>query len=42
MYGEGVCNIVLLPLGCLETIDVCIWCMSSVVAVWRSVGMFVV
>ena len=31
---------------CLETIDVCIWCMfafmSVVVTVWWSVGMFVV
>ena len=38
----------LLPLvaRCLETIDVCIWCMfvfmSVVVTVWGSVGMFVV
>ena len=41
-------SIVLFPLGarCLETIDVCIWCMfvpmSVVVIVWGSVGMFVV
>ena len=31
---------------CLETIDVCIWCMfvfmSVVVTMWGSVGMFVV
>ena len=38
----------LLPLvaRCLETIDVCIWCMfvfmSVVVIAWGSVGMFVV
>ena len=36
----------LFVLGCLETIDVCIWCMfvfmSVVVTVWGSVGMFVV
>ena len=46
--GGGVCSILLLPLvaRCLETIDVCIWrmfvCMSVVVTVWGSVGMFVV
>ena len=46
--GGGVCCILLLPLvaRCLETIDVCIWrmfvCMSVVVTVWGSVGMFVV
>ena len=40
--------ILLFPLvaRCLETIDVCIWCMfilmSVVVTVWSSVGMFVV
>ena len=40
-------NILLLPLVAryLETIDVCIWrmfvCMSVVVTVWGSVGMFV-
>ena len=29
MFGEGVLSILLLPLvtRCLETIDVCIWCM---------------
>ena len=48
MCGGGVRRILLLPLvaRCLETIDVCIWCMfvfmSVVVTVWRSVGMFVV
>ena len=48
MCGGGVCSILLLPLvaRCLETIDVCIWCMfvfmSVVVTVWESVGMFVV
>ena len=37
-------SILLLPLvaRCLETIDVCIWCMFVVVTVWKSVGMFVV
>ena len=41
-------SILFLPLvaRCLETIDVCIWCMfvfmSVVVTVWVSVGMFVV
>ena len=47
--GGGVRSILLLPLvaRCLETIDVCIWrcvccCMSVVVTVWGSVGMFVV
>ena len=41
-------SILLLPLvvRCLETIDVCIWrmfvCMSVVMTVWGSVGMFVV
>ena len=41
-------SILLLPLvaRCLETIDACIWhmfvCMSVVVTVWGSVGMFVV
>ena len=39
-------SILLLPLvaSCLETIDVCIWrmfiCMSVVVTVWGSVGVF--
>ena len=48
MCGGGVRSILLLPLvaRCLETIDVCIWCMfvfmSVVVTVWGSVGMFVV
>ena len=48
MCGGGVRSILLLPLvaRCLETIDVCIWCMfvfmSIVVTVWGSVGMFVV
>ena len=48
MYGGSVRNILLLPhvARCLETIDVCIWCMfvfmSVVVTVWGSVGMFVV
>ena len=38
--GEGVHSILLLPLvaRCIETIDVCIWCMF----VFMSVGMFVV
>ena len=46
--GGGVRSILLLPLvaRCLETIDVCIWCMfvfmSVVVTVWGPVGMFVV
>ena len=46
--GGGVRSILLLPLvaRCLETIDVCIWCMfvfmSVVVTLWGSVGMFVV
>ena len=45
---RGVHSILLLPLvaRCLETIDVCIWCMlvfmSVVVTVWGSVGMLVV
>ena len=48
MCGGGVRIILLLPLvaRCLETIDVCIWCMSVfmsvVVIVWGSVDMFVV
>ena len=48
MCGRGVCSILLLSLvtRCLETIDVCIWCMfvfmSVVVTVWGSVGMFLV
>ena len=46
--GGSVRSILLLPLvaRCLETIDVCIWCMfvfmSVVVTVWGYVGMFVV
>ena len=48
MCGRGVRSILLLPIVAryLETIDVCIWrmfvFMSSVVTVWRSVGIFVV
>ena len=48
MCGGGVRSILLLPLvaRCIETIDVCIWCMfvfmSVVVIVWGSVGKFVV
>ena len=48
MCGAGVRIILILPLvtRCLETIDVCIWhmfvCMSVVVTVWGSMGMFVV
>ena len=48
MCGVGVRSILLLPLvaRCPETIDVCIWrmfvVMSTVVAVWGSVGIFVV
>ena len=44
MCGGGVRSMLLLPLvaRCLMTIDVCIWCMSVVVTVWGSVGMFVV
>ena len=48
MCCGGVRSILLLPLlaRCLETIDVCIWCMfvfmSVVVIVWGSVAMFVV
>ena len=48
MCGGGVLSILLLHLvvGCLETIDICIWrmfvFMSVVVIVWGSVGMFVV
>ena len=45
--GGGVRSILLLPLvaRCIETIDLCIWCMfvfMSVVTVWGSVGKFVV
>ena len=44
MCGGGVCIILVLPLvdRCIETIDVCIWCMFVFVIVWGSVGMFVV
>ena len=50
MCGGGVRSILLLTLvsRCLETIDVCIWCMFvflsvvHVVILWGSVGMFVV
>ena len=48
MCGGGLRSILLLPLvaKCLETMYVCIWrlfvCMSVVVIVWGSVGMFVV
>ena len=48
MCGGAVRSIMLLPpvARCLETIDLCIWrmsiFMSVVVAVWGSVGMFVV
>ena len=44
----GVRSIFLLPIvsRCIETIDVCIWCMfvfkSVVEILWGSVGMFVV
>ena len=44
MCGGGVRTILLLPLvaRCLETIDVCIWCMfvfmSVVVTVWGVCG----
>ena len=48
MCGGGVRSILLLSLvaRCLETIDVCIWCMSVFMyvaaTVWGYVGMFVV
>ena len=48
MCCGGVWSIFLLPLvaRCLETIDVCLWCMfifmPVVITVWGSVGMFVV
>ena len=48
MCDGGAPSICLLSLvaRCLETIDVCIWCMfvlmSVVVIVWQSVGTFVV
>ena len=44
MCGGGVCSILLLSLvvRCLETIDVCIWCMFVFMSVggivWGSVG----
>ena len=42
--GGGVRSILLLPLvaRCLETIDVCIWCMFVFMSVVVTVGMFVV
>ena len=42
--GGGVRSILLLPLvaRCLETIDVCIWCMFVFMSVVVYVGMFVV
>ena len=46
--GGGVCSILLWTIvtRCLETLDVCIWCMfvfmSVVVTVWGYVEMFVV
>ena len=46
MCGGDVRSIMLLPLvnGCLDTIDVCIWCMfvfmSVLLTVWGSVKMF--
>ena len=48
LCGGGARSILVMFLvaRCLETIDVCIWCMyvfmSVVVTVWGSVGMFVV
>ena len=48
MCRGGVRSILLLPLvaRCLDKIDVCIWrmfvCMSVVVTVWGSMGLFVV
>ena len=48
MCGGGVHSILLLPVvaRCLETMDVCIWCMfafmSVLVTVWGSVRIFVV
>ena len=47
MCGGGGHSILLLPLvaRCIDTIDVCIWCMfvfmCVVVTVWGYVGMFV-
>ena len=36
MFGRGVRSILLFPLvvGCIETIDVCIWCMFVFITVW--------
>ena len=48
MCGGGVSSILLLLFvaRCLETMDVCIWCMfvfmSVVMTVWGSIGIFVV
>ena len=44
MCGGGARSILLLPLvaRCLETIDVCIWCMFVFMSVVVIVGMFVV
>ena len=44
MCGGGVRSILLLPLvaRCLETIDVCIWCMFVFMSVWGSMVLFVV
>ena len=38
--GGGVCSILLLPLvaRCLETLDVCIWCMFVFMSVVMTVG----
>ena len=40
MCGGGVCSILLLPfvVSCLETIDVCIWCMFVFMSVVVTVG----
>ena len=42
MCGGGVHSILLLPLvaRCLETIDVCIWCMFVLMSLAVTVGMF--
>ena len=42
MCGGGVCSILLLPLvaRCLETIDVCIWCMFVIMSVVVTEGVF--
>ena len=44
MCGRGVRSILLLPLvaKCLETIDVCIWCLFVFMSVVVTEGMFVV